>query len=140
MVTAGRGSSIDATLAGTTASVAEARRLVSDSLERAGIAGPLRRDIVIAVSEVVANAVIHAQRPPEPSGVVRLVATIDTGGVAVSVTDHGAGMDARPEGTHGGLGIPIAIALADRYSVSRTQTPPATTVKLEFRRPPPPIV
>jgi anti-sigma regulatory factor (Ser/Thr protein kinase) len=140
MVTAGRGSSIDATLAGTTASVAEARRLVTDSLERAGIAGPLRRDIVIAVSEIVANAVIHAQRPAEASSVVRLVAIIDTGGVAVSVTDHGAGMDARPEGSHGGLGIPIAIALADRYSVSRTRTPPATTVKLEFRRSPPPIV
>ena len=62
--------------------------------------------IAIAVSEAVANAVVHAY-PDRPDGHVRVHATQEPGALLIIVSDDGQGMAARSD--HRGLGVGLSL-------------------------------
>ena len=72
--------------------------------ELAGVPQDVRRDLVIVVSELVANAVRHA--PLIEGGSVSLVVQRRRGVVHVEVQDPGRGFDPTPDySREGGLGL-----------------------------------
>jgi anti-sigma regulatory factor (Ser/Thr protein kinase) len=114
-------------LPATVASVAEARRAVRQ------FAAGLEVDVdgmVLAVSEAVANAVIHAYA--EDGGVVDLRATASPYEVAVVVRDHGRGMSAAAGPAGAGFGIEIIRRLAQHVAVD--DTPEGVALTMRFRR------
>lgn len=79
-------------------------------------------DVIAIVGELVGNAIRHAQ--PLPGGVVRVAWRLRADGVALRVTDGGAGArrpSARPAGPEAidGRGLHIVEALATRWGVER---------------------
>jgi len=66
--------------------VAKVRRRVADCIVRAGLDGPRSEDFVLAVHEVMCNAIRHGGG----SGLVRVCR--DDGVLRCEVTDHGAGL------------------------------------------------
>jgi len=84
-----------------------ARAAVADL---AGVSEDVRRDLLIVVSELVANAVRHA--PLIEGGSVWLVLQVRNGRVHVEVHDPGRGFDPTPDPTReGGLGL-VTVARA----------------------------
>jgi len=72
--------------------------------ELAGVPNDVRRDLVIVVSELVANAVRHA--PMIDGGSVSLIVQRGHGVVHVEVHDPGRGFDPTPDlSREGGLGL-----------------------------------
>ncbi|HYT79060.1 MAG TPA: ATP-binding protein [Actinomycetota bacterium] len=111
------------------ASLHEVRRFVR---ERAGEAALYRRDaedLILAVSEICANAVQHAESENfvvswrgGPSGMTE-VKVRDEGVFAAKGVGHKSG----PRG----YGLPLVAALVDEVSISRgTPANPGTTVRL----------
>ncbi len=92
------------------------RRLVSD-LARAGIHGSAGGDAALVISELLSNALRHAQ--PLPGCNLRVAWRLDGGSVLISVTDGGA--QTRPElgmpsgSTTGGRGLRIVERLSRRW-------------------------
>ena len=96
------------------ASVAVARQKLKDWLTDAGTAQDVMDDARIVISELVANSVRHARPLPEGDILVRW--EMETRGLAISVTDGGAGT--RPRKVHAassalaGRGMAIVESLA----------------------------
>jgi anti-sigma regulatory factor (Ser/Thr protein kinase) len=117
---------LDMELASTTDAPARARK----ALERlAGRVSPHRmRDVTLLVSELVTNAVRHAE-----GELVRLVVALDGRALRVEVHDPGLGFDVRtpaPDPTRpSGWGLYLVGELADRWGVDQT---PRTRVWFEM--------
>jgi anti-sigma regulatory factor (Ser/Thr protein kinase) len=78
--------------------------------------------VALAVSEAVANVVVHAYRNQDPGsepGEVHVTVTVDGEELLVSVADEGMGMRPRPDSTGAGLGLPIMATLADRFEAKQ---------------------
>jgi len=98
------------------------RQLVSRCARAAGLTGRRLEDFVLAVHELVTNAVRHGGG----SGLLRLHRVGDT--LRCEVNDHGPGMsaddveidDPPPANQPGGRGLWIAGLLADRLEISPT--------------------
>jgi two-component sensor histidine kinase len=76
----------------------------------------VRRDLVIVVSELVANAVRHA--PSVPGGCIGLVVQRRRGDVHVEVRDPGRGFDPTPDPGHeGGLGLVTVARVARAWGI-----------------------
>lgn len=100
--------------------------------ERAGLSERAMEDLVLAVSEASANAVIHSG-----SSTVRIRWVPRDDGVQVEVADDGVFRNRvrvpSVEGA-GGFGIPLMAALSDELSiVEGTGRRPGTTVRLVKR-------
>jgi anti-sigma regulatory factor (Ser/Thr protein kinase) len=122
------------TFAPVAASPSAARRFASDLVERWGL-GSLSVDVALCVSELAANALLHAREPftviVRPAG----------GGVRVDVIDPrpdqlpvvvplvGTVVDLTERSTTG-RGMQIVATLADRWGVSTTNTAKAVWVEL----------
>jgi anti-sigma regulatory factor (Ser/Thr protein kinase) len=90
-----------------------ARRLVDqfDDLDT-----DLRSNLVIVVSELVANAVRHSRRVE--NGQVRLLIEVGAGRVHVEVHDPGRGFDPTPAANDlGGLGLTIVGKIAGTWGI-----------------------
>jgi anti-sigma regulatory factor (Ser/Thr protein kinase) len=99
---------------------AYARALVSGLRER--LSADLLDDLVLLVSEVVTNAVRHAELGPSDSIRLRVRATPSS--IRLDVVDMGPGFDppeitAHDPGQPGGWGLYIVDQLADRWGVAR---------------------
>jgi PAS domain S-box-containing protein len=114
-----------ATIAAVPESLGGLRRTVDGWLAEAGVAGPDREDLVVAVNEAAANSIEHAYRGRR-AGDVTVEADLDDG-LAISVIDHGTWRfgEGDPER---GRGMYIMRSLVDDLEVVRR--PDGTTVVL----------
>jgi anti-sigma regulatory factor (Ser/Thr protein kinase) len=107
-------------------SVATARHAVADLARRVGVAVD---DVQIAVSEAVANAVVHAYRGIRP-GRISVRARLERGRLLVTVADQGIGMTPNPGNPGLRVGIPLITKLCD--DVRFTSSDKGTVVAMSF--------
>jgi serine/threonine-protein kinase RsbW/stage II sporulation protein AB (anti-sigma F factor) len=108
---------LDLDLPAVPASALRIRRELRDILRR--VAGDLIA-VELAVTEAVANAVVHAyrERPVDQEvGRVRVTVTLDSDSLCVSVTDAGIGMSPRVDSPGAGLGLPLIARLASQIEI-----------------------
>ncbi|WP_203983313.1 ATP-binding protein [Sphaerisporangium rufum] len=106
-------------LIGTEASVAAARKLARTAL---GAAHPVVDDVMLLVSELVTNAVVHSE---SRGGTVTL--TLLDGGDAIRVLVRDAGADRRPRVAgdlwrEGGRGLLLVEEISHRWGVGEHHT------------------
>ena len=105
-------------------SVAVARNRLASDLVASGIREPARSDVLVVLSELMANAVRHAR--PLPRGRVTASWRIDVAVVELAVVDGGA--PTRPEAAHpalaagSGRGLVIVGCLASAWGVDGAGT------------------
>jgi len=96
-----------------------ARRTIREFLGAVG-ADPIRlADVLLAVSEVVTNCVVHGYRGRP--GHVAIEARHTGDRLELSVADHGLGMRPRIDSPGLGLGLPLVGRVADRVDISAPQ-------------------
>jgi DNA-binding transcriptional MerR regulator len=119
---------LDVTLAATVRAPEAARRALDDFAPDLG--EEQRFNLRLLVSELVANAVRHAGGDTEAT--LRLTARVGAERIHVEVSDQGEGFDwqTRPR-SHGGRGLPLVAALADRWGLTFEG---GTTAWFELRR------
>jgi anti-sigma regulatory factor (Ser/Thr protein kinase) len=91
-------------------------------------------DVKIAVSEAVANAVVHAYRDRD-HGEIRVNARNERGRLLVTVADDGMGMTPNPGNPGLRLGIPLITKLCE--DVRFTSSDDGTVVSMSFATPSP---
>ena len=99
---------------------------------RANGAEPARlADVLLAVSEVVTNCIVHGYRG-RPGGDVALEARHTGDQLVLSVADHGRGMAPRLDSPGLGLGLPLVGRVADRVDI-KAREGGGTLVRMSFR-------
>jgi anti-sigma regulatory factor (Ser/Thr protein kinase) len=111
------------------ASVGTARNAVARLADSLGVSVD---DVKIAVSEAVANVVVHAYRDGDP-GPIRVVARQERGRLLVTVADDGIGMTPNPGNPGLRLGIPLITKLCE--DVRFTSSDDGTVVSMSFATP-----
>jgi serine/threonine-protein kinase RsbW len=109
----------------------QARRTVSDFLGRYGADPATLSDVLLAVSEVVTNCVVHGYRE-QPGGRVAIEAHRSGDRLLLSVADYGRGMAPRLDSPGLGLGLPLVGRIADRVDISAPDGG-GTVVSMSFR-------
>jgi serine/threonine-protein kinase RsbW len=115
-------------LPATPASAALVRHYIAADLELSTIAPAVIDDVVLVATELVSNAIRHAE--PQSGGEVTIAWDVEGRAIVVRVTDGGA--DSRPRVRHpspkdtSGRGLALVEALATTWGVD--DTPEATTV------------
>lgn len=107
-----------------------ARKAVKDFLRGRGADPGALSDVLLAVSEVVTNCVIHAYRE-QPGGQVALEAQHRGDRLMLSVADEGAGMAPRTDSPGLGLGLPLVGRVARRVDIT-AQAGGGTMVRMCF--------
>jgi serine/threonine-protein kinase RsbW len=87
-------------------------------------------DVLLAVSEVVTNCVVHGYRNL-PAGEVELEARRTGGRLLLSVADAGSGMAPRIDSPGLGLGLPLVSQIAERVDIT-AQDGGGTVVRMCF--------
>ena len=95
-------------LASQPASIKIARDAVGELADQAGA---VTKDVKLAVSEAVTNAVVHAFRGREP-GTISVEARVSRGLLLVVVADDGLGMVPNPDSAGLGLGLSLITQLS----------------------------
>jgi serine/threonine-protein kinase RsbW len=98
-----------------------------------GAAAPTRAGVAVAVTEAVANVVVHAYRDG-PLGDVEVVLRGDGRRLEILVCDTGVGLRPRDDSPGLGLGLGLMAALADAFEVSQSAAG-GTRVRLCFELP-----
>jgi serine/threonine-protein kinase RsbW len=111
--------------------VRELRAGVVAFAERIGFAET--DQIALAVSEAVANVVLHAYRGGDP-GDVRVVACDQPDRLVVVVRDYGNGMHPRADSPGLGLGLPLISSMSDDLQVE-TADGSGTLLRMHFAKP-----
>jgi anti-sigma regulatory factor (Ser/Thr protein kinase) len=106
-----------------------ARRAVRAALE------PLQIDVAaveLAVSEAVANVVVHAYRDREADepGPVHIAVAVEADGARVTVSDEGCGMRPRPDSPGLGFGLALIATACDDLEIA--QSDHGTRVHMRF--------
>jgi anti-sigma regulatory factor (Ser/Thr protein kinase) len=98
--------------------IAQLRRAVREYATDSGMEPERVQDLTLAVSEIVANAVIHAFRDGS-DGSITVAAELCEDGVRVCIADDGMGISPRTDSPGAGLGLVIAGNIADRLEIGR---------------------
>ncbi len=94
-----------------------ARRAIRDFLHSLGADPRAFSDVLLALSEVVTNAVVHGYRN-EAGGEVRVAARQSSAGLLLSVADRGRGMAPRHDSPGLGLGLPLVGRIAKQVDIT----------------------
>lgn len=108
-----------------------ARRTVGEFLRANGAEPSRLADVLLAVSEVVTNCIVHGYRG-RPGGEVALEARHTGDRLVLSVADHGGGMAPRLDSPGLGLGLPLVGRVADRVDI-KAREGGGTLVSMSFR-------
>ncbi|MEA2199696.1 MAG: hypothetical protein QOI89_292 [Solirubrobacteraceae bacterium] len=95
-----------------------ARAAVTELSQDAGLSGSTFQTLVLLVSEVVSNAVLHSKGPAH--AVIKLTAKVSRDAVHISVTDAGGGFVPKqrdPASMHDGYGLYLVDKAASRWGV-----------------------
>jgi anti-sigma regulatory factor (Ser/Thr protein kinase) len=113
--------------------VGRLRHAVADYAMSQGISPGTVQDVVLAVSEVVSNCVVHAF-PVDgcDDGTITVMATVNGGEMTVRVVDDGIGLMPRTDSPGAGLGLAIAGKVARRMVVERPERG-GTEVRMTFQ-------
>lgn len=111
--------------------VSRLRRNVREYALSAGFDDELVADLTLAVSEIIANAVMHAYRDGSDGTIVVAAETSEDGGLRVRIADDGVGLSPRTDSPGAGLGLVIAGNIADRLEIDRPDRG-GTEVRLTF--------
>ncbi|MGH2867802.1 MAG: ATP-binding protein [Solirubrobacteraceae bacterium] len=106
-----------------------ARAAITGFCENLELAEPILATLVLLVSEVVTNAVVHPDR--DEAAEIRFRARVADRGIRVEVTDGGGGFTPRardPAQVGGGYGLYLLSKVASRWGVERRN---GTTVWFE---------
>jgi anti-sigma regulatory factor (Ser/Thr protein kinase) len=98
--------------------IAPLRRAVRDYARELGLEDDRVDDLTLAVSEIVANAVVHAYRDGS-DGAITVAAEACDDGMRVRIVDDGMGLSPRNDSPGAGLGLVIAGNVADRLEIDR---------------------
>jgi serine/threonine-protein kinase RsbW len=93
-----------------------ARRAINEFLRSHGADPRALADVLLALSEVVTNAVVHGYRGGE--GEVRVAAEHADDRLLLSVADRGLGMAPRPDSPGLGVGLPLVGRIANRVDIT----------------------
>jgi serine/threonine-protein kinase RsbW len=93
-----------------------ARHAVRAFLSNRGIDPRALSDVLLAVSEVVTNCVVHAYRDAS-AGRVAMEAQHNGDTLLLSVVDEGSGMAPRHDSPGLGLGLPLVGRIAERVDI-----------------------
>jgi len=115
------------------ANVRQIRESVVDFACTNGISERRAADIRLAVSEAVANAVLHAYHRYAQPGSVCVFAAVELGWLELRVVDDGTGMARRNDSPGAGLGLPLISMLADQVEVRRRPGRDGTELWMRFR-------
>jgi serine/threonine-protein kinase RsbW/stage II sporulation protein AB (anti-sigma F factor) len=107
-----------------------ARQAVTDFLHAIGTDPRTLADVLLAVSEVVTNCVVHGYRE-RPGGQVAFEASRTGDTLKLSIADRGGGMAPRPDSPGLGLGLPLVGRIANRVDIS-AQAGGGTRVSMWF--------
>jgi anti-sigma regulatory factor (Ser/Thr protein kinase) len=118
------------TLAAEAASATRARHAAVALADELGASRDTRAGIAVAVTEAVANVVLHAYRDLDPSG-VEVTMTGDEHALVVEIRDRGVGLRPRDDSPGLGLGLGLMAELADRFEVAEVDGG-GTCVRLRF--------
>ena len=97
-----------------------------------GLESKLRQTLVLLVSEVISNAVLHSSGPANAG--ITMTAVVGEDSVRVTVTDAGAGFtptERDPDRVEGGYGLYLVEKAASRWGV---EVSPPTSVWFELAR------
>jgi len=107
-----------------------ARAAISGLCEDLRLDGPVRQTLVLLISEVVSNAVLHSSGPAEAP--ITVMANVTPDVVRIAVTDAGEGFTPAgrdPARVEGGYGLYLLEKAASRWGVEATSP---TTVWFEL--------
>jgi serine/threonine-protein kinase RsbW len=93
------------------------RHAIRDFLHSCGTDPRALADVLLALSEVVTNAVVHGYRG-QPGGEVAVEAEHWDDRLTLSVADRGGGMAPRTDSPGLGLGLPLVGRIAKRVDIS----------------------
>jgi serine/threonine-protein kinase RsbW len=113
--------------------VPEIREAVVDFACANGISEAQTRDLRLAISEAVTNAVVHAYRRHAQPGSVYVAATVDGGWIELRVVDDGIGIAPRNDSPGLGLGLPLISRLADQVELRPLPDRDGTELWMRFR-------
>ena len=112
--------------------VTELRHLIVGFARRHGADPELASRIALAVSEAVANAVVHAYAGQAgPPGLVHYAADVGDGDLELVIADDGDGLQAGRPSDGLGLGLNLSADLSDDFAISARH--PGLEVWMRFR-------
>jgi len=111
--------------------VGRLRREVTGYVEQLGAPETVVDDVRLAVSEALANVVLHAYVGRDP-GVMTAEAWCDADDLLVRICDEGHGLVPRLNSPGLGVGISLMASTADDFSVANRNGTPGTIVSLRF--------
>ena len=119
------------------ASARAARHAVCELLDGVEGVDADRGGVMLAVSEAVTNAILHAYASDAPDGRIRVRAELfDHEALDVTVEDDGIGMRTRTDSPGIGLGLPTISAVADSLEIDvRSGGGTAVRMRFELHRP-----
>jgi serine/threonine-protein kinase RsbW/stage II sporulation protein AB (anti-sigma F factor) len=100
-------------------SVGLARHAVTRFAARAGARVDVQHHVALAVSEAIANAVVHAYRDGRGRGHISVEAHADGGFLDVVVSDDGTGLAPRPDSPGLGVGLSLIASFTDHLDIGR---------------------
>ncbi|MGN6377886.1 MAG: ATP-binding protein [Gaiellales bacterium] len=110
-------------------SVPAVRQMLRELLDKLDVSGERAEEIMLAVNEACANAVVHAY--PGMNGHIDVVAEDYEGALVVVVRDAGVGMTPRVDSPGLGVGLPMIAMIADSVQIDRPANG-GTHVKMRF--------